>query len=158
LLVENKANVDAECDVGFTPLHSMIRGAIVRLERQEDPQVSIDIARLLCLSGADVNKRLSNGKTLLQMTADAARQMTGRTAKQKLKELFTVLQTTKPVQKNMENGKSPMETKTISSGWDWMNLLNWLSGTKTQKLEEKVSRSEEKNPQNMDNSFFGSGI
>ena len=52
VLIENKADVNAEYDLpGSTPLYSMIRGAIKRLERQEDPQASMDIARLLCLSG-----------------------------------------------------------------------------------------------------------
>ena len=159
VLIENKANVNAEYDLpGSTPLYSMIHGAIQRLERQEDPQASMDIARLLCLSGADVNKRLPSGKTLLQMTADAALQMKGRTEKQKLKQLFIILQTTKPVQKNTEKGTSPGETKMISSGWDWINPFNWRFDTEIQKLEEKVKTSEETQPQNMDNSFFGSMI
>ena len=92
------------------------------------------------------------------MTADAALQMTGRTAKQKLKELFTILQTTKPVQKEMEKGTSPSETKMISSGWGWMNPFNWRTDTEIHRLEEKVKISEETQPQNMGNSFFGSMI
>ncbi len=158
-LIENKADVNAEYGVGFTPIYSMIYGVVSQLEKQGNPQVYIDIAGLLCRSGADVNKRLSNGKTLLQMTADASLRMTGRTAKQKLlKELFTVLQTTKPDQQKMEKETSPMETKTISSGWSWMNPFNWRTDTEIQRLEKKVNTSKGTQPQNMDNSFFGSMI
>jgi ankyrin repeat protein len=152
ILIANKADVNAEYDVGLTPLYSMIRGAIVRLERQEDPQVSIDIARLLCQSGANVNKQLPDGSTLLQMTADAARQMPGQTAKQKLKELFTVLQTTTPVQKKVGKEASPLETKMIPSGRSWMRLFNRTPGI--QKLEEKVKTDgKKKQSKSMNNSF-----
>ena len=133
VLIENKADVNAEYSFpGTTPLYSIIRGVVCRLKKNEDPKDYIGIARLLCLSGADVNKQLSNGKTLLQMTADAALQMEGPTAKQKLKELFTILQTTKPDQKKMETGTSPIETKKILSGWDWINPFNWRTGTEIQ--------------------------
>lgn len=157
VLIENKADINAKHDIlGSTPLYSMIRGAIQRLERQEDPQPSIDIARLLCQSGADVSKQLPDGRTLLQMTADAARQMTGRTAKQKLKELFTVLQTTKPVPKKVEKEASPPETKIISPRGSWMSVFSRTPRTTSQKPEEKVKTGEKKKqPENMNSSFSG---
>jgi ankyrin repeat protein len=156
MLINNKADVNAEYDVGLTPLYSMIRGAIERLEKQEDPQVSIDIARLLCQFGADVSKQLSDGRTLLQMTADAAHQMRGRTAKQKLKELLTVLQTTKPVQKKMEKEISTSETKMISPRGSWLSIFSSTPEITIPKPEEKVQtggKKKQPEQENMNNSF-----